>query len=221
MKILIIADKIDFRLNSLVSPLSRIAEIGQIGSYIYNDISNYNPDIIFSNKVYDFKCNYINIDNISYMKPFINLDTYKSPKIRNEYKSDLVLFGPMENMEEELFDLYRKGLTVKQFDYTSSNGPMYAGMVDIKECYDIYHNSDISIIPQSDTGYRVLDVIISDGKFVRYGPDFVNRCVNRSYENTKISKQEILDLHTNYDRLYSLFDSLNMIDLADIVRKIK
>lgn len=206
MKALVISSINDFRLFSLVSPLKQIMEVGFTPRYDKESVEKFAPDIVFSDCGIGWDSK--KIDKI---KPFINLDTFQPKQNTPKYECDIAYLGPESDMS--LLEFHKMGYNVRIFSSTPCSCPIYSGSVPVEECWHIYRSAKVCPIPADDLGYREMDIIAAGGKGVKFRhkhqffTDIVD-AINGKTTSTYLTKQQVFNNHTNYDRLSSVLEDL-------------
>lgn len=208
MKALIISDMMDFRVSSLIYPLQEVMEVGIMTTFDENSVREFNADIIFSSVKYKGA---FDLTELHKIKPFVNLNIIKDRTNTKSYNSDVAYIGSA-SMFPLLSEIYNMGYIIRQFDQQPSMTPYYSGKISINKCYDVYNSAKVSLIPKNDLGYRILDIIVSDGNPLIYDENtFVEDCV-QAIKGKKFSyfmnKNDIIKYDTNYDRLSSILNSM-------------
>jgi hypothetical protein len=208
MKALIISDMRDFRVSNLIYPLQEIMEVGIMTVFDENSVREFNPDIVFSSVKY--KGAY-DLSELHRIKPFINLNILKEKTNTDTYKSDVVYLGNT-SIFPLLSEIYGMGYVVRQFDQQPSMTPYYSGKISINKCCDVYRSAKVSLVPKNDMGYRLLDIIVSDGNPLIYDErTFLEDCVDgikgKKFQS-HTNKDKILKYDTNYDRLSVILSSM-------------
>ncbi len=201
MKILIVSNADDFRLNMLTKAIRSVGEVGVMHKYDPISMVQYKPDVVITDlpKVsHDTVFKLSDIDNFG---PFVDLTEYKPPVKRSEYQCDLVYLGDIKEFPA-LIELYRNGHNLRYYFSTPSGLACYAGNIPMSFGFDLYHNARVSPIPANDQGFRELDVILADGNPVRESKDFerdVQVALKGKRLPQKYSKKKILSSMTNFD----------------------
>lgn len=217
MKTLIISPKNDFRLQILLSPLASLGEVGRLKEKDDDSIKEFDADLIISD------CNIgIDIEKVKSLPPSISLENYKKPKKDSRKYCDIAYLGNPTDMDMVFSDLFSIGKSVRVFYHNPSPSPVYAGMVSVKEVFEIYHNAEICPIPPNDLGYRKLDILVSEGNPV----DFVSKAsflkICKIPPKRPISQiDKILEKDTNFDRVIKLLKDLNKKKEASQLMEIK
>jgi hypothetical protein len=210
MKTLIISKQLDFVTKGLAIPLTKIGELGVCQDFDKDSVDQFAPDLIISSTLYDKRYRHFDIREMYKLEPFIDLDNFNILPMEEKWRSDLVYLGNIGGFEKALTILSRYGSVIRHFDTQPSDTQFYAGIVDMSKAYTMYHYS--KVCPVFDRSpYRELDIIASDGNPVFYDSleQFVADCVNcfDGYVMPKSkSKDEIFNIHTNYDRVSSILE---------------
>lgn len=220
MKTLVITNRKDFRLFSLIAPLQEIMEVGFSQFPDENSIREYRPDIILSDfsidGAYDLKL-------IGKFPPFVNYSVFREPKLDARFTSDITYLGPLTDIPD-LLALAKYNL--RHFDSSPSMTPYYSGSIHINNCFTAYKAAKVCPVPANDIGYRELDIIISDGNPVRYEnrEQFLRDCASgvagKKFKG-RMSKSVILKHHTNYERISEILESIGKRSVADLIKKRK
>lgn len=221
MKTLVITNRNDFRVQSLIAPLKNIMEVGFLQKYDAASIADFGADIVFSDEIENTPDAY-DLKKLSGVRPFINLLSFVESVKLAKYESDISYIGAISDMESSLLDLYKLGYNVKNFFGSPSLLPCYSGSVGAHDCWNIYRSANVSPIPKSDIGYRELDIIASDGNPLKYTTksEFIAEAI-KGIKGKKfkpsMSKSVVLSNNTNFDRLSQI---LTEIGFAAISKKV-
>lgn len=211
----------DFRVDSLLSPLNQVGEVGRIREYDSGVIAEYKPDLILSDCGHGW-----DIRQVSKVPPFINLDSYIAPEVRREFVADVSYLGDPKDFGMCLFDLYRYSHKVKVYHTKLLFSPIYCGLISLQAGWHIYGSTKVSPVPKDDIGFRELDIIAAGGnplKF-RYKDQFLSECkeaIDGKRFETRLDKTEIFRSHTNYDRIGSILVQMGQNDLAKLIMEKK
>jgi len=226
MKTIIISERNDFRLHSLIAPLQRMMEVGFMKKYEADSYNAFNPDIVFTDEIH-FTPDGYELSKISTLKPFINFNVFREGVYTDKYKSDVSYIGPISDMDSSLILLHRLGHNVKNFYISPSMLSCYSGSVTMDKCWNIYKSAKVSPIPKNDIGYRELDVIISGGNPLKYRDhdSFISEAIKAIVNGKKFkqihSKDEILSTHTNYERVSNIIEDMGFKAVAKKIRQEK
>lgn len=226
MKTIIISERNDFRLHSLIAPLQRIMEVGFMKKYEADSYASFNPDIVFTDEIH-FTPDAYDLSKISTLEPFINFNVFREGVYLDRYKSDMSYIGPISDMDSSMLLLHRLGYNVKNFYSSPSMLSCYSGSVTMDRCWDIYKSAKVSPIPKNDIGYRELDVIISGGNPLKYRDNnsFISEAIKAIVNGKKFkqiyNKDEILSTHTNYERVSNIIEDMGFKAVAKKIRQEK
>lgn len=216
MKILVITDKNDYRVKTILSPINSIGEVYFIKDKDDEVIKNFSPDIIFSKSIGE------PLSLIEEMPPCLNLDIYKKPSVKEKYKCDVAYVGNPYDMDSSLLDLFSLGHSVRVFFHTPCITPIYAGVTDASDIVNIYHNAKFCPINKNDFGYREIDILASEGNPIIYTDklSFIKKIRNKP-DKPKSKVDEILSKNTNFDRIALVLRKLNFNKEANLIMEKK
>ena len=227
MRILINIDKADFRFINLVKPLEKLdVSLGVVtGKLDRSIVDRFNPDIVVHNSPsFNMNCANIAVNDITYatLGPFTNIPDSKEDPL---FSSDVCYIGDVKDFGSELFELMDR-YDFKLFSHVAYSFPSYCGNLIQEDTGNAYRNSKVSIIPSSDFGYREMDIVISDGNPVKFKNrdqflSDVHDGVNGKRFSSKYTKEQILQNHTNFDKLSEVFKNSGLNQLALKVKELK
>lgn len=216
MKILVITDKNDFRIKTILNPINSIGEVAFIRNKDDEVIKNFSPDIIFSKTIGE------PLSLIEEMPPCLNLEIYKKPSVKDKYKCDVAYLGNPYDMDSSLLDLFSLGYSVRAFFHSPCATPIYAGMIDGSDIIDTYYNAKFCPIPKDDFGYREIDILAAEGNPIIFADklSFIKKIRNKS-DKPKSKVDEILSKNTNFDRIALILRKLNFNKEANLIMEKK
>ena len=225
MKSLVITQRSDFRIHSLVSPLKAIMEVGFIPTHDHASVESFGADLIFTDEIGKYPDGF-DLLQISKLDPFINLLSYSEPSLCSKYESDISYIGPVSDLESSMLDLFRMGYNVKNFYGAPSLLPCYSGSISMNDCWNVYKNAKVSPVPRSDMGYRELDIIASDGNPLKYThrDEFIAEAlkgVSGKKFKVNTTKKAIFGLNTNFDRLSAIVEKMGFSAIAKKIKQEK
>ena len=211
MRILFCVDNRNYRYESMGSVLSQTKHV--VGRAMLNlaqkDIIDFAPDLIIHNcpKKIDFPCNAAVINALDIMKdPFSVIGNWDKNKLANKYRSESVYIGDPSVLGDRLSKLIQEdGLKILHDKPLPITG--YAGVCRPDEYQYFYHMAGFCPIQENDTA-RYRDILISGGKISKESAD-------------KSVRLELINSHTEHDRLSSLLISAGLNELAKEVKKLK
>lgn len=227
MRILVNINKVDFRFGNLVKPLEKLdIALGVVVGKLDKDvIDRFNPDIVIHNgflKSDGFI--EIPIGDITYslLGPFTALS---SSEVDVKYNSDICYIGDVKDFGNDLYQLMDQ-YNFKLFSHIAYSFPSYCGNLTQENTGKAYKNAKVSVVPVNDFGYREMDIIVSDGNPVKFQNkdqffSDVHDGVNGKKFTTNYTKEEILEKHTNYDKLSKVFKDIGLTQLASQVKELK
>lgn len=214
MKTLFIAKRLDFITNGLAIPFTKIGEFGLCQDFNKATVDEFGPDLIISDRIHDKTYRHFDIKLAYGLDPFINLDDLQILPKEPKYCSDLVYLGSIAGFEKELTILSNYKYSVRHFDISPSDTQFYAGMIDMKKSPTLYHYA--KACPVFDRSpYRELDIIAADGNpvFFDSAEQFLTDCINcfngATMKKSK-SREQILESHTNYDRVSAILSNVGL-----------
>lgn len=211
MRILFCVDSRNYRYESMGSVLSQTKHV--VGRTMLNltqkDISSFAPDLIIHNcpKRVDFHCNAAIISALDIMKdPFSVIGNWDKGRLTNKYRSESVYIGDPSVLGDRLSKLIQEdGLKILHDKPLPISG--YAGVCRPDEYQYFYHMAGFCPIQENDIA-RYRDILISGGKISKEGID-------------KSVRLELINSHTEYDRLSSLLIKAGLNELAKEVKTLK
>lgn len=226
MKTIIISDRNDFRLHSLISPLQSIMEVGFMKKHDAASFAAFNADIVFTDEIHLSPDGY-DLSKLSTLEPFINFNAFKEGIYLDKYKSDMSYIGPISDMDASMLSIHRLGYNVKNFYGSPSMLSCYSGSVTMDRCWNVYKSAKVSPIPKNDIGYRELDIIAAGGNPLKYrdNTSFISEAIEGIVNGKKFpqihSKDKILSLHTNYERVSNIVEDMGFKAVAKKIRQEK
>ena len=225
MKTLVISNRNDFRLYSLIAAMQTIMPVGFLRSYDKQSVDSYGADIIFADEIHHFQ-NCYDLSNLSRLNPFVNLDSYSNPVDDPKYVSDISYLGNITDFDSALPILFQLGYNVRNFNPQPSGLACYSGSVGVAECWNIYRNAKVSPIPSNDVGYRELDIILAGGNPLKFisKDEFIREAVNgirgKKFPHS-IDRSSIIEHNTNYDRLSQIVADMGFREVSEKIMKAK
>lgn len=223
MKILLLIENNDFRVNLLVKVFEHIKEqIGFLNTVDFAAINEFSPDIIIhnTNKILP-ACPKVKIDQDS-LKPFVDPFLFTELKYDKKYDSDVVYIGDPYDFGDNLKEIL--SLDCKTRLHCSNNRitGFYSGIITDKECITSYHSSKCSIIPPDDLGFRELDIIMSEGNPVKddYSTN-IKKAIDGHKFSGSMSKDEIQNKYTNFDIMSSILKANSLKGLSNMILRAK
>jgi hypothetical protein len=173
------------------------------------DISGFAPDLIIHNcpKKIDFHCNAPVISALDIMKdPFSVIGSWDKSRLTDKYRSKSVYIGDPSVLGDRLKSLMSEdGLKILHDKPLPIVG--YAGVCRPDEYQYFYNMAGFCPIQENDIA-RYRDILISGGKISKEDIDGSVRL-------------ELINSHTEYDRLSSLLTNSGLKELAKEVKGLK
>lgn len=214
-------------------------------------ISEFNPDVIIHNieNVDKFPVNKnvvsININETdnensfsfkkhgpNFLKPFVTLkQSYVEPHEMPRYSSDVVFIGSPLVLGNLLPFLSNdaNSLNFKFFTHTPYNMSGYCGLCDSNDYFKFYRYANASLYTSLDA-QRIMDIIIADGNPVLYDEKNIDKTIsdikmavfeNKKYSVDGMSKEDIINNETSFDRASQVFKIVGLNKLAQEIIKTK
>jgi hypothetical protein len=225
MKTLIISDRNDFRLYSLIAPLQKIMEVGFMKKYEAVSYEAFNADIVFTDEIHNSPDGY-DLSNLSKLNPFINFNVFVEAKYTDKYKSDMSYIGPISDMDSSMIKFHNLGYNVRNFYGSPSMLSCYSGSITMDKCWNVYRSAKICPIPKNDIGYRELDIIAAGGNPLKYTntENFIEEAIKgvKGKQFAKITtKDDILYNRTNYEVVSNIVENMGFRAVANKIRQEK
>jgi hypothetical protein len=222
MKVLIVSNVDDFRLNMVTKAIRTVGEVGIMHKYDPMSLLQYNPDIVIS----DQKVNHnkvFKISDLDQFGPFVDLTEYKTPSRNTDYECDAVYLGDIKEFKS-LIELYKNGLHLRYYFSVPSGLACYAGNIPMSYSFDLYLNAKACPIPSNDGGFREMDIILAGGNPVIESDNFADdmkAALKGKRRPSKLSKKKILENHTNFDVASHIMTELSAYKLSNILKEKK
>jgi hypothetical protein len=210
------------------------------------DITSYDPDIIIHNCEKFAQLDYKNAINIginetaapntfSYknknssnlIKPFVKLSTAKLNDER--YKSDVVYVGNPSMLPDCIAEVQQKSdVNFKILNNHAVPITQYCGSCTFDDYKKFFHMSKCSLVNNSDSSmdllsFKLLDILYAEGNPVLHENDDqflsdINDAMNgKSFRDNFISKQEVEEKHTNFNRMSDILAKVGLNKLSKMV----
>lgn len=215
------------------------------------ELDNYSPDIIIHNiddtEKFPIENNAIcvginefeskncfslyNSKSDNFLKPFVNINTYSKDDVdQTKYSSDVLYIGSPTIFGNKLLKyLTDSKLKFKFFSTTPHNINGYCGICSFDDYFKFYSSAKVSLVGENDL-YRKMDIVISDGNPVIFNENNEDECIekieqavnnNKKYTVTEMTKEEIINNHTAFDRAAQIFNTIGLKKVAEKILKQK
>lgn len=222
MKVLIVSNTNDFRLNLLAKAIRTVGEVGFMHKYNPQSLIEYAPDFVIS----DIPVNHnhvFGLDKLDSLGPFIDLTEFKEPKVNPDYVCDAVYLGDIKEFTE-LLEIHKRGHSLRYYFTNPSGLSCYAGNILMSESFELYRNALASPIPKNDIGFREMDIVVSRGNPVRYSSNVIEdieKAINGKKFNSQYSRKKILETSTNFDKVIQIVIGLGKYRLVQALKEKK
>lgn len=221
MKVLILSEN-NPRMMVVARCLNGLCQMGFASKIVADDIEKFDPDLVISG--FDLELPYPTIKINENLKPFIDLDAYKASQQESNFDcaSDVVFVGNLSEIGEDLFPVINQ-YDFKSFDQKPNLTGTYCGSLTADDVFRVYSQSRACLVPKNDNGFRELDICAVNGNVVKHDAYFLDNIEKAQTESIpgKWSQDEVLNNHTNYDRMAELLEGIKLNTLAKSVRKKK
>ena len=251
MKVLMLTEEQDIFYHILLEALNEIDAVTGHASIETpkQEIQSFDPDIIIHNaknksKIYgncitiainemdeDNCFSLHNKDSENFIKPFvkINMDDLDNEK----YRSDVVYVGNPSLLPDSIASIHSnadiKFKIIHNQPVPISN---YCGSCTFDDYKKFFHMAKCSLLDKGDSGtsiyaYKLLDVIYSGGNPIVYSndeqyiSDIYAALDGKSFRDNFISKEEIFNSHTNYDRMSKIFEKIGLSKMSQKILESK
>ncbi len=223
MKILIVSNVDDFRLNMLTKAIRTVGEVGVMYKYDPISLVQYKADIVITDLLKVPHDTIFKLADLDKFGPFIDLTEYKEPSKKTEYECDMVYLGDIKEFPA-IIELYRKGHNLRYYFSTPSGLACYGGNIPMSFSFDLYHNAKVSPIPAGDQGFRELDIVLAEGNPVKESKDFerdIQAALKGRRLPSKYSKKKILASMTNFDIASQIMVDVGKYKLSNTIKEKK
>jgi hypothetical protein len=210
------------------------------------DMQSFDPDIIIHNVKNISKINFKSVITISinelkeencfsfkdkeaenFIRPFVKLHNEELEDHR--YKSDVVYVGNPMLLPDCIAEIQAdKSINFKILNNTAVPITHYCGSCNFDNYKKFFHMSKCSIVNKSDSdlshySFKLLDIIYAGGNPVlhkddkQFIADLRDALDGKSFRDDFISKKEILNNHTNYDRMSEIFSKVGLNKLSKMI----
>ena len=142
----------------------------------------------------------------------------------NKYRSDLLYIGSPASFVTLLnliYDYNRK-IVFKFFNHKPQNIIGYCGMCDARDYFKFYRYAKGSIVEHNDMS-RMMDIIVSDGNPILYNKnneECMEKIISTVFNNERysidgLSKKDIIENHTSFDRVAKIFKTVGLNKVAE------
>lgn len=221
------------------------------GELSEKNIADFKPDVIVHNipdaEKFPIKNSAININinetntdtsfsfkdeaSENYIARFVD---YKDCNVNddqvNKYRSDLVYIGsPVSfNALLNLIHDHNRKIVFKFFNHKPHNIIGYCGMCDARDYFKFYRYAKGSIVEHNDMS-RLMDIIVSDGNPIVYdknNEECMEKIISAVFNDKRytidgLSKKDIIENHTSFDRVAKIFKTVGLKKIAEEVMKNK
>lgn len=222
MKVLIVSNTNDFRINLLTKAMRTVGEVGFMHKYNPQSLIEYSPDFVIS----DIPVNHnhvFKLDKLDSLGPFIDLTEFKEPQINSDYVCDAVYLGDIKEFQE-LLNIHKRGYSLRYYFTNPSGLSCYAGNIVMSKSFELYRNALASPIPKDDIGFREMDIVVSRGNPVRYSPNIIEdivKAIDGKKFTSQYSRKKILETSTNFDKAIEIVISLGKYRLVQALKEKK
>jgi hypothetical protein len=220
MKVLVLNNQ-DPRMMAVAKCLNGLCQMGFASQIVADDIQEFDPDLVVSN--FELELPYPTVKIPTEIEPFVDLDAYKqSLKDDIDCKSDVVFVGDLVEIGQDLFPVINN-YGFKSFNQQPNLTASYCGSLLAHEVFSVYAQSKACIVPKKDNGFREMDICSVNGSVVYHDAFFLDNIEKSQNEHLagKWTQDEIMNKHTNYDRMAELLEGIKINTLAKEVRKKK
>ena len=210
------------------------------------DMNSFDPDVIIHNGKEISKINYKNAITISINElEDDNCFSYKNPEAKNfirpfvkplsqdltdgRYRSDVVYVGNPTLLPDCVSTLQADASVVfKMLNNTPVPVTQYCGSCTFNDYKKFFKMSKCSLVSKADTvgenlSFKILDILYSGGNPVLHTTDDqflsdIKEAINgKSFRGNFISKEEIENDHTNYNRMSEIFQKVGLNKMSKMI----
>lgn len=168
----------------------------------------------------------------NFIEPFVSLKKVSSDIIDPaKYDSDVMYIGSPSvfNRIVHFVTNPENNILFKFFSNNFHNINGYCGLCRSDDYYKFYNRAKCSLVKEDDRS-RIMDIIASDGNPIVYNGNNDDECIDKIKRSVKdgekysvdgYTKDDIINRHTSFDRLSSIFKTVGLNKISDEIMKQK
>lgn len=204
MKILIVNTSNDLRFMRLMKCFSGLEHKHVIGiTSDFMAVQEFDPEIVISDVIFYSEADKFIYVDVNTLPPF----TIMQNNLRDDrYQGYYSYVGSIQPFGNSFARLVHSGANLRVYDSTPIPFSFYAGSLDPGDRLKVYHNSRYTIVESYVTSTNLLDILSAKGRPIKYDVNYLIDMFNGNavYDPPSITRQEVLDKHTNFNVLLDI-----------------